>query len=69
METNTPLVLEKQSSDTVVFLRGKKTVLRPLKDSDAPKLQQWINDPDIRPFVLNSFPIQLQGEIEFIERA
>ena len=42
--------------DSIVFLRGKKTVLRPLLESDIPKLQKWINDPDVRQFLKRIFP-------------
>jgi RimJ/RimL family protein N-acetyltransferase len=53
----------------LVFLKGKQVVLRPLEDADAPLLQRWINDPDLRQFLLNAFPLQLKNEMEFIERA
>ncbi len=35
----------------VVFLRGQKTILRPLMKSDMPTVVRWINDPDIREFI------------------
>ena len=43
-----------------VFLRGKKTALRPILESDIPHLMRWVNDPDIRSFITSIFP---SGEI------
>ena len=52
----------------IVFLRGKKTVLRPLLVSDIPLLQRWINDPDVRQFVKRIFPAMEADEREWFER-
>lgn len=40
----------------VVFLEGKKVVLRPPSKSDLPLLLRWVNDPEIRGFVNQDFP-------------
>lgn len=52
----------------VIFLRGQKTILRPLEPTDAPKLRQWINDPDVRRFLSNVWPHALAGEEAWIRR-
>lgn len=51
----------------VVFAKGFKTVLRPVDKSDASLFQRWINDPDIRKFVHNTFPMDLQAEERWID--
>lgn len=52
---------------TAVFLKGKKTCLRPLTLSDVPLLTQWINDPEVRQFLLATFPMNDMGESEWIK--
>jgi len=56
-------------SDRIVFLRGHKTVLRPLLESDIPLLQRWINDPDVRQFITRIFPAMEADEREWFEHA
>jgi RimJ/RimL family protein N-acetyltransferase len=52
----------------VVFLRGAKTILRPYnEETDLELCQKWINDPEIRPFVRNVFPITLDQEKEALK--
>lgn len=51
----------------VVFLRGKKTVLRPPMKSDLPKVVQWINDPEVRYFVTGHFPQTELDEEEWLK--
>lgn len=36
---------------SVVFLKGKTTLLRPIQKADIPLLTRWINDPRIREFI------------------
>jgi RimJ/RimL family protein N-acetyltransferase len=52
---------------SIVFLRGKRTILRPLSESDIPLLQKWVNDPDVRQFVKRVFPATEIDEHEWIE--
>jgi RimJ/RimL family protein N-acetyltransferase len=52
---------------SIVFLRGKRTILRPLLESDIPLLQKWVNDPDVRQFVKRVFPATEIDEREWIE--
>ncbi len=50
----------------VVFLHGKNVVLRPVEKSDVPNLVRWINDPDVRRFLNNSFPQNERDEEEWV---
>ncbi len=45
-----------KSSTGVVFLRGKKVILRPPDKGDIPLMAKWINDPEIRCFINNFLP-------------
>ncbi len=47
----------------LVFLKGRRIVLRPILESDVPLLMKWINDPRVRHFVSNAFP-----KMEGVER-
>jgi RimJ/RimL family protein N-acetyltransferase len=51
----------------IIFLRGAKTILRPVDKSYAPLFQKWVNDPDVRKFVLNTLPADLQREEEWVD--
>lgn len=56
-------------SDTPAeFSRGKKVILRPLLRADLPKLIRWINDPDIRQYVLAFWPAMEKNEEEWLDR-
>jgi RimJ/RimL family protein N-acetyltransferase len=55
-----------KSVSNVVFMRGKKTVLRPVLESDIPLFVRWINDPEIRSFISRVFPITETDEREWI---
>jgi RimJ/RimL family protein N-acetyltransferase len=56
------------SKNHVVFLRGKKVVLRPLnKQTDLEKVYKWINDPGIRYFVTGAFPQTIKQEEEWLD--
>ncbi len=50
----------------LVFLRGRKTVLRPVLESDVPLLMKWINDPRVRQFIQNAFPLGEGAEREWV---
>jgi RimJ/RimL family protein N-acetyltransferase len=49
------------------FLIGKIIYLRPLERADAPTVQPWINDPDVRRHLLAYRPMSLQAEEDFID--
>ena len=53
-------------ADKVIFLRGKKVILRPVdKDNDIVHFHRWFNDPEIRQFLTNCMPISMQQEEEW----
>lgn len=52
----------------IVFLEGRKTILRPFAKSDIPRLTRWINDPEVREFVANVRPWTEKQEEEWFDR-
>jgi RimJ/RimL family protein N-acetyltransferase len=50
------------------YLIGERIYLRPLERADAPIVQPWINDPEIRHNIRRYQPVNLQGEEEFIAK-
>jgi RimJ/RimL family protein N-acetyltransferase len=52
----------------VIFLRGQIVNLRPLAKADVPQLTLWINDPDIRQFIVNIFPQTEKNEEDWFNR-
>lgn len=52
----------------VVFLSGRKVNLRPFARTDIPLLTQWINDPQVREFVLGTFPQTEKQEEEWFNK-
>lgn len=53
--------------NSVVFLEGKKVVLRPLnKETDLEFCQRWINHPDIRRFLTTAWPITMESESQWL---
>ena len=47
----------------IVFLKGKKVILRPLrKSTDIEHTLRWINDPEIRQYLTTFLPISEQKE-------
>ena len=57
-----------QTRIPVVFLTGKKVILRPLEKTDAPTIHVWFNDPEIRLFMNNAFPLTLHEEEEWLSK-
>ncbi len=55
------------SDKKTVFLRGKKVNLRPIEKGDKDNFYKWINDPDVRHFVIGTFPKTLTQEEKWIE--
>ena len=55
------------TTERVVFLRGRKTILRPPTKSDVPLILRWINNPDVRVFLSTVRPITEVGEAAWIE--
>jgi RimJ/RimL family protein N-acetyltransferase len=53
----------------LVFLKGKKTILRPLrKATDFELCLRWINDPDVNQYLLVYFPVTEKKEEEWFDR-
>lgn len=52
----------------VVFLRGKKVVLRPIFKTDLQHIVRWINDPEVREFLNAFLPQNDQDEEEWLAR-
>jgi len=47
-----------KQSEPIVFLEGEKIILRPLnKKTDIDNCLRWINNPEVRQYILNTFPI------------
>ncbi len=60
----------KLASKRLVFLRGERVILRPLcVETDLEIATRWINDPDIRQYVLAHLPMSRESEKEWLERA
>ncbi len=51
----------------IVFLKGKRTTLRPLCEADIPLLTRWINNPNIRDFVNRYLPAMEQEEHDWLK--
>lgn len=49
------------------FLVGSRLYARPLERDDAPTVQAWFNDPDVRATTLGYRPLTLRDEQDFIE--
>jgi len=45
------------------MINGKKVYLRALERTDVARMQQWINDPDITPYLISHFPYSLDQEM------
>ncbi|HEU0080447.1 MAG TPA: GNAT family protein [Candidatus Paceibacterota bacterium] len=57
-----------KSARHVVFLRGKKTFLRPLEEGDLPLLTRWINDPEVTRYLTAYLPQSLESEKEWFAK-
>ena len=51
----------------IIFLEGRKTILRPLHTSDAPVLVRWMNDPEVRRFISRITPVSEGAEKAWME--
>ena len=51
------------------MIRGKKTVLRPVEDSDYPLIQQWMNHPEVWRYMDYERPYSAEDVREDIERS
>jgi RimJ/RimL family protein N-acetyltransferase len=55
-------------SSRVIFLRGRKVILRPVEERDIPNMQRWINDQEVIRGTLQFLPVSETGEREWLER-
>jgi RimJ/RimL family protein N-acetyltransferase len=53
--------------NNVVFLKGKKVILRPVSEKDIPLFLRWLNDPEVRQYIANILPVTEGGEREYIQ--
>lgn len=59
----------KNRKSKLIFLKGKKTILRPLrKATDFELCLRWINDPEVNQYLLVYFPVTEKKEKEWFER-
>lgn len=58
-----------KAHNQTVFLRGKKTILRPLSESEVPLYARWINDPDVRQYLKANTPITEVAERKWVEKS
>jgi RimJ/RimL family protein N-acetyltransferase len=49
------------------FVVGPRVYLRPLDRADAPAFVTWLNDPQVRRFLLARRPMTLRAEEEFLD--
>ncbi|HEY9481177.1 MAG TPA: GNAT family protein [Candidatus Paceibacterota bacterium] len=54
--------VKNQDASGVVFLRGKKTLLRPLEEEDLPLLTKWINDREVTRYLVTYLPMSAEKE-------
>ena len=64
MKTHKPAV---QTQQPVIFLKGKRVILRPLSENDVSQLTRWINDPQVRQFIKNSVPLNESAERNWVQ--
>ncbi len=57
-----------KNSSGVVFLRGKKTFLRPLEEKDLPLLVKWINDREVTRYLIAYLPMSMENEKEWFSK-
>lgn len=55
-------------SNLTIFLKGKKVYLRPLnKKTDLELCQRWINDPEVRLYLNNIYPVMIMQEEKWFD--
>jgi RimJ/RimL family protein N-acetyltransferase len=51
------------------MIRGRRVVLRPVDESDAPLIHRWMNHPEVWRFMDYERPVSLQDVVEDIQRS
>ena len=59
--------MKKSASNRIVFLSGKKVVLRPISETDISKMLKWINDPDVTQYIAVYMPVSENEEKQWVE--
>jgi RimJ/RimL family protein N-acetyltransferase len=54
------------AKDRTIFLKGKKTILRPFEDKDAERCCRWVNDPEVAQYISNHWPMTVTEEAKWI---
>jgi RimJ/RimL family protein N-acetyltransferase len=59
--------MKKTEQSSIVFLRGKKTTLRPIEEKDIPLFLKWMNSPEMRYYLNRVLPITEKIEKAWLE--
>ncbi len=60
---------EEVKSERIVFLRGAKTILRPVrKSTDLERCMRWVNDPEVRQYIRAYLPLNEVDEVAWLDR-
>ncbi len=54
--------------ESVVFLKSKRVILRPIEKSDLPTMQKWINDPQTNKYLSVYLPMRIEDEQDWYEK-
>ena len=58
----------KKDKQRVIFLKGKKTILRPArKEADLENALRWMNDPEVRQFLNRYLPLDYLEEERYFD--
>jgi RimJ/RimL family protein N-acetyltransferase len=57
-----------KQNDSVVFLRGRRVILRPPTKADIPYFFRWLNDPDVNQYLGMFLPATEADEVEWLEK-
>lgn len=58
----------RESNRAPIFLEGKMVNLRPFGKADIPTLTYWINDPEVRKFLIGTWPQTERQEEEWFNK-
>lgn len=58
---------ETRNTTRVIFINGKRLYLRPPHKSDLPTLVRWFNDPEVRIFLNQRYPMTESSEEKWLE--
>lgn len=59
--------IKKSASNKIIFLSGKKVVLRPISEKDISKMLKWMNDPDVTQYLAVYMPVYEKEERQWID--